>query len=174
MREWLLDPFKCWFNVGHAKWMKCDADEPTQPMRTHLSFVDSYICGNDIAGISIPYGQYHLVQLNSCHSAGQDWGDLDLSIAQAFSISFGAESAFIGWCHGYGDWDYFLGIPYNRLNGSGWTNDFWTLFGEPGYPLEWAETESLLPAGRYWWLTDDMHDYLVNVGYPYVMIDDLR
>ena len=172
LREWLLDPYKCWLNVGHAEWRPCST--APGPSRMHLCLVDCFVCGADIAAVPIPYGQYRLVQLNSCHSAGQDSGNPDLSFAEAFHISFNSESWFIGWCHGYGDWEYWHGIPYDRLNGSGWTSDFWNLFGESGYTVYAAQSETLLPAGRYWWLTDSMHEYLINVGYPYVMIDDLR
>ena len=177
MSERLLDPFKAWFNAGHGEWRRCyDVRPPLPPLprRTHLSFTDGWFCGADFQALPIPPGQYRLVQLNSCWGAGLDAGNLDLSIAAAFGISFNNGSWFIGWCHSYGDWEYFHDIPYNRLNGSGWTRDFWDLFGQPGYTVWSAQSDALLPAGRYWWLTDDMHNYLVNAGYPYVMIDDLK
>lgn len=170
VKDWLRDPFKCWFHAGHGRWMNG---------RTFLKFYDrrsgKLVCGDDFQQLMILPGQYRLVQLNSCNGAGLDSGNLDTSIAEAFGIDDQSEGAcFISWCHAYGDWEYYHGIPYERLNGSGWTRDFWGFFGEEGCTVSAAQSQTLAPPG-YWWLTDRMHEYLVTYGDPgWVFIDDLR
>ena len=162
MQDWLLDPFKAWFNAEHGYWDTC-GHSPTLP-RSQLFFYDPMqVCGEDFWALSIPAGQYHLVQLNSCWGAGFDEGHLDTTIAEAFGIDDWSEGAcFMGWCHRYGNVD--------GLDGSDWTRTLWSYFGG-GYTVSQAQLLTLF--SPYYW--GSMHEYLVTIGDPYtVWISDLQ